>query len=553
MTRALVLAWLALSLAAEARPRRPRAAPGSSEGPGVLATGKLGSGPGQVTYLTADGVYIDRGAADGLKAGDKVQLVRSGRALGACTVGQLNEHTAVCSGGAGFTVGDRISVERKAEAPATPLAPVPDARQLASRLAAVEAAPVGLVEFAGGAPVGSGAASTVQVTISHTTFSDLSSANGPYQLQRVDAALNELHLWRGLHVSADLSVLNWSRRPAIFRSPLKGTPQVFVRRAEVSWHERGGVVRAALGRVWTRGTPGLSVLDGAQAGLTTRDGQLEAGAFGGALPDPLSLGFSAGSWAVGAYAFGRFFRGTGADAIWVQPELRAGWSMRNGIGGRFEVAASLHGWVGRNFDLHLMAQAGLGAVNALDVARVDLGVRASDRFRLLAALRYRGTPGGEVLEVGSLFFGARAVHADGQVLFEVSRGLVLAISGGYARDFDTGLSSGRVGPELQLPTLFGKGGLAFGYSEELGWIRGRSGYAQVTLVPHWRVRLIARGVWLNQQGPSDGLAGHELGATASFEARFAPWLWLRLSGLVRARLDKTGAAAQGSAQLGFEI
>ncbi len=556
MKRALAL----LLAAGVARPadaaagllRRPRGPSVGGDG-AALAQGKRGSGPGQVTYLTSEGVYIDRGSADGLRAGDKVQMVRSGRALGACTVSQLSEHTALCTG-TGFTVGDRISVQRKAQSAPAPIAPVPDAKELSSRLSAVEAAPVPLVEFEGGAPVGSGAASTVQVTISHTTFSDFASANGPYQLQRVDAALRELHLWRGLHVSADVTVLNWSRRPVVFRNPLKGTPQLFVRQLEVSWRERGSPVRAALGRIWPRGTPGLSVLDGAQAGLTARDGDLEGGVFGGALPNPYTLGLSNGSWAAGAYALARFSHGHGADAVWLQPELRAGWANRTGVGSRFEVAASVHGWVGRYFDLHLMAQAGFGTVSSLDVARADLGVRAGERFRFIASARYRGMPSGELLEPGALIPGARALHTDGQVLFEVSRAFVIGVWGGWARDFDTALASGRVGPELQFPTLFGRvGGLSVGYLEELGWIRGRSGFVQATFVPHWRVRLLARGVWLNYQGHSEGLGGHELGATASVEARFAPWLWLRLSGLVRTRLDTGSAGAQGTAMLGVEL
>jgi hypothetical protein len=348
-------------------------------------------------------------------------------------------------------------------------------------------------------------------------------------------------------------VLNWSRRPADFRSPLKGTPQLFIRQAEVSWHETGGIVRGALGRVWTRGTPGLSVIDGAQAGLTTRDGLVEGGVFGGFLPDPLQLGLSTGSWTAGAYAFARFFRGKGADAIWVQPELRAGWAVRHGVGSRFEVAASLHSWFGRNFDLHAMAQAGLGSVSSLDVARLDLGIRGGEVFRFVTGVRWRGMPGGEVLEPGSLLFGARSLHADAQALVELNPSLVIAVSGGYSRDWDSGLQSGRVGPELQLPRLLGRGGLAIGYSEELGWIRGRSAYLQATVVPHWRLRIIGRAVGLNYNSPSDGLAGSELGGTLSVELRIATFLWTRASGLVRARVDGTGASGSVNAQLGVEL
>ncbi len=546
--RALVLAGLVVAAAADARQRKPRA---THEGT-VLATGKRTTGAGQVTYLTSDGVYIDRGSAEGLKPGDKVQMVRSGRALGSCAVTTVSEHSAVCSG-TGFALGDRISVERKPEAPATPLAPVPDVKEIAHRLEVVEAAPVELVDFVGGAPVGSGAASTFAVTISHMSASNFGSDDGPYHVQRIDAAVRDFHVWRGLHVSADVSAVNWAQRPADFRSPLKGSPQLFVRQLEVSWHEPGSIWRAALGRLWTRGTPGLSTLDGAQGGLVTRDGRAEAGVYGGALPEPYNLGLSNGSWAAGAYGFGRFFWGQGADAIWLQPELRAGWSNRTGVGGRLEIAASLHGWVGRNFDLHLMAQGGVGDATALDLARVDLGVRGGERFRLLASMRYRGMPGGELIEPGALMGGARAIHADGQVFLELNPSLVVVVVGGWARDWDTGLESGRVGPELQLPRLFGRGGLAIGYGEELGWIRGRTAYVQATLVPHWRVRIIARATGHNYNSPSDGLSGSEVGGYASVEARFATFLWMRVNGLIRTRVDGTGTSGQAGASLGVEL
>lgn len=550
MKRLAALLALLTALDARARPKKPRHAPTEPE---LLAGGRRSTGPGQVTYLSADSVYLDRGAADGLKPGDKVQMVRSGRALGACVLTSVSDHTATCQG-QGFVVGDRISVDRKPEPQPQPLAPLPSGAELAARLWAVEAAPVPLVDFEGGAALGPASASTLSIVLGHTTASNFASADGPYQVQRLDVALRDLHLWRGLHVSVDATGLNWSRRPPDFRQPLKGSPQLFVRQLEVSWHEAGGRYRGALGRIWTRHTPGLSVIDGAQGGITSDDGDLEAGAFGGLLPNPYDLGFSNGSWTAGAYAFGRFSRGRGADAIWVQPELRAGWASRNGIGGRFEVGASLHTWFGRNVDAHAMVQAGLGAVNALDLARLDVGIRAADRFQLVATARYRGTPGGELLEPGALVLGVRALHADAQAVVELGPSLVVAAIGGYSRDFDSRLDSGRIGPELRLPgLLFGKGGLAVGYSEELGWIRGRTAWLQATLVPHWRVRLLARAIGHHYDAPSNGLIGSEVGATASLEVRFTTFLWLRLSGLVRARVDGTGAAGQGGAQLGVEL
>lgn len=546
--RLLLALVLLVACTASARPRRAK----NEAGP--LASGKRSTGPGQVTYLTADGVFVDRGLADGVKPGDTLQVVRGGKPLGPCTVTRASDHSAACTG-QGFTVGDRIPIERAPAAAPVPLAAVPDGRALAARLAVIEGSPFSLVEFDSAAPVGGGDQSWLELTMSHTSSSNFSSADGPYQLQRIDAALRDKRLWRGLHASADVTVVNWSRRPAGFRSPLKGTPQLFVRQVELSWHDPDSIVVASVGRTWTRHTPGLSLLDGAQAGLRTRSGSFEGGAFGGLMPDALALGFSTAAWAAGAYAFARFSRGTGADAVWFQPEVRAGWVVRQGNPGRFEAAAALHGWVGRGFDVHVMAQAGFGAQTALDALRLDLGVRPIERLRLLAAARYRGSPIGEVLELGAASSAPRAVHADAQALLELSPAIVLAASGGFAMDLSTSLWSGRVGPELQLPRLFGRGGLAVGYTEELGWVRGRSAYLQASLVPHWRLRFIARAVWLNQggEGLSPGLSGHELGGFVSAELRAASWLWFRVSGLARGRADGTGGAGTLNAALGVEL
>src|SRR5262249_30049597 len=148
------------------------------------------------------------------------------------------------------------------------LAALPDAKELAARFAAAAESPAPVVEFGGGQlAVAPAAGHVVSVVLSQTTFSNFVSRGGPYQLQRLAARLPASRLWGGLRASADVSVLNWSRRPPGFGNPDARTTQVFVRQIEIDWREAGGRFDLAAGRLWLRHVPGLALVDGVQAGL----------------------------------------------------------------------------------------------------------------------------------------------------------------------------------------------------------------------------------------------------------------------------------------------
>jgi hypothetical protein len=68
--------------------------------------------------------------------------------------------------------------------------------------------------------------------------------------------------------------------------------------------------------------------------------------------------------------------------------------------------------------------------------------------------------------------------------------------GGTAADLSSKLDRQWVGPMVDLPRLlFGRGGLSFGYLEELGWADGRSAWVQAVARPWSRLRLLARLSW----------------------------------------------------------
>ena len=75
--------------------------------------------------------------------------------------------------------------------------------------------------------------------------------------------------------------------------------------------------------------------------------------------------------------------------------------------------------------------------------------------------------------------------------------------------------------------------LTVGYQEELGWLRGRTAWLQLTVVPISRLRILARGSWFHQQLSlgDEGIAGHELGAALMVDLAVNRWLWFRLTAL----------------------
>jgi hypothetical protein len=491
------------------------------------------AGPGQVSYVTKEQAFIDRGSADGVEAGAQLPVTRNGKAIGTCNVASVTEHGAVCAGRRidDLEAGDRISVQRKVKAAPQPLAAMPDARELNARLETLQGTPQALVDFDGATGGGSGAATWLQVVLSHTTYADFASPGGAYHLERVDARLNDLKIWRGLRASADLSVLAWTGRNQYFSSPYAAPVQVFVRQLELAWRD-GGRFEAALGRIWVRHAPGLTMLDGAQAGIRSSSGDVEGGAFGGLLPNPLTLAPTLTQWTAGAYLSARFYRGEGADAVWVQPEVRLNYAVRDTLGGRFELGAALHAWAGRGFDAHLQAQAavlGVTAPGLLDFARLDIALRPSESLRLAIGARYRGNTAGELLEVGAPSPGARGIHGDVAAFYD-RPSFSLGLGANVARDLESELWQARVGPQLTLPRLFGRaGGLSVGYAEEAGWLPGRSAWLQVSLQPHWRFKALLRPSWFMQTpiGSAWGLAGHELSIAVALEVKFTGFLWVR--------------------------
>lgn len=556
MKRALLVVVL-LPLVAFAAPKK-RTRSTRSRRTRVTVPANISTGPGKVKFVTAEKVYLDRGTIDGVEVGQDVKVMRGNRAVGTCKVDSVADHFATCTG-AGFLAGDRITVLRAPPAaPAGPPEALPTDAELNRRQAELEAADLPMVVHDGDSDLR--VKPRFAVAVSQTSFSNMASGAGPFQQQRVDAAVYDVELWKGLRVSADLSVLNFSRRPAETRTVFQQTPSVLVRQLELGFRRADVPFSGALGRTWLRYAPGLLVVDGAQASFRTKGDGVETGVYGGLLPDATRLVFTSSQWTAGAFFMGRTTLGEGDGETLLQTEVRAGYASKTNLGNRFEAAVAGHLYRGSSLDLHLAGEFGVGdaqAPGAVDAARLDVGWRPNERWRVVGGARYRGQSPSGVVELGLVSPGQRAVHADGAVVFEWTPRVWFGLQGGAAMDLAAALTQARVGPEVTFPLLFGKaGGLTVGYMEELGWLRARHAYVQLALTAFGRLRIVNRTSWFHQQvtDESGGLSGHEAGTTLGIDVRFARWLWVRSTVSGRLQLDDPSkVAGLVSVQLGGQL
>ncbi|MFO0598821.1 MAG: hypothetical protein U0228_26175 [Myxococcaceae bacterium] len=539
--RLAVTALLVFAAVAQARPSKAapkKAPPAAKQEPKSKQRAPVVSVFGEVASVTAAGVYLNRGSVDGVQVGQKLQFTRGGKAGGTCTVGAVSEHFARCEGG-GLQLGDRFNMKRTAEL--APLGPgaLPTEQEIKRRAAMVEQTTWRLRDFD---QLSSDAALSTRIdaSLSHTTY--FGGASGPFGVQRLDVLINDFEIWKGLRISADITALNFSARPAGFRSAFSKTPDLLVRQLEVGFRRADIPFSASLGRTWLKAGAGLLAIDGAQAAWKFSDG-FELGAWGGLLPDAAYLTITPTQWSAGAFGRLRASFGDGAKATLFQAALRAGWSQRDLLGGRAEIGLNASLWAGTVADANLAVELGFGQSQALagiDAARLDLGVHPSEKLRINGSVRYRGLPLTGLTEVGTISPGQRAIHGDLGGLVELTPGLWVAVQSGIAADFDSKLTQFRVGPELSMPRVLGSPvGLGFGYMEEIGWIRGRFGYGQVQIAPSGVFRLTTRFNWFQQQdsAPNPGLASHELGTSVALEV--SPWRFIRARVAFMGRLPMT--------------
>ena len=108
-----------------------------------------------------------------------------------------------------------------------------------------------------------------------------------------------------------------------------------------------------------------------------------------------------------------------------------------------------------------------------------------------------------------------------------------------------------MGPELGVPRLFGAvGGLTLGYQESLGWLGGRTIYAQSALHFGERWRVLAHVALALDRDSALGEYRGELGGYLHLGVALTSWLDLRVLGAAHATILAPDSGVLGPGLIG---
>lgn len=525
----------------------------------VLLLGGRALAEPRVSYVSGKRAYVNVGRSDGLQVGTRLRLSRGGRARGDCTVDELADHGAACKT-TRARAGDLVSFDRAgaavahAEPRARPTSITEAERSTVA--AALESTQVELVEFQGaGRRAGLALGATLlRGAVGHEAY--VSFDGRQFERERIELSLNGVSIkWAGFRAFAQITAILSSVRPEGQRFRPEAVAQVYVWETELSSRELGRPYVVSVGRIWTHHTPGLPLLDGAQVGWRHKEGKAEVGAYGGTLPDPITLVPSADRWTGGLY-YAQTYTGTNRRRLrLLHTEGRLG--VRGGVaaGPQLELEWALAAQVGRVFDFGVQARGTIGADDwtkpRFESARLHVGLRPTERLRIGAQVRYLGPSFTDYDRLdfaayGPSTFGGftqeQVVRANADLSWDPARWISLLVQGGYFRDTTADYGRGYAAVELSFPRLLRRaGGLSIGYSEELGWWSGRSANVQWSFLSSDRVRAMLRAAYLEDR-PTGGYtdaASRELGLYGFVEARLVRWLSLRGTALARVPLTSS--------------
>jgi hypothetical protein len=520
---------------------------------------------GRVGFVTQKRAYLTAGRLEQLALGMTIQLSHNGQAVGRCTIDQLADHRAACPI-AGARTGDSFALPASSS-PATPrpvlVAPL-SADALARAGQAIEAAPTELIDFSGVARKLQRAGAGLLIgSVGHAAYVTVNGSN--FEQTRLELQLNGLDAhWAGFRVYAHLTTVLSSVMPPEQRFRPGDIAQVYLWEAAFSSRDTGRPFTLSVGRIWPYHTPGLTVLDGAQAGWRRKDGLAEVGVYGGLIPDAVTLYPTGDHYAAGVY-FGYTLARSGAGSALkiLQTDGRLGLRGAPGPGVQLELEWALMASVGRWLDFGVQARGAIGggdwSTPTFEAGRVHLAIHPLPTLRIVAAFRYLDTKVDYDALNASLFDPRRTYDANLTLGWEPRPWLALSvISGADSAGGDTASTRGYVGPEVGLPRLFrGQGGIALGYREEIGWYSGRTVYLQVQGAIGARFRALAR-ISYDEERPSGGTGDEpyrEVGFYAFAEGRILRWLTARLTAVGRVGAYPSGEdlAAPGGLVLRAEL
>jgi hypothetical protein len=496
-------------------------------------------GVGRVLQVTGARAYLDAGADDGLAVGQPLTLWRGDVEAGRCTVEAVGPGSATCTGGAA-RLGDAFKLTPVVASGPAPvlLPPVPGDEELRRRAVAVAAAPVALVAAKASAP-GAPALAAPRASMGEVALMDAlytSSGGATWDSVRLDAAVHGAPVGP-FTLDLDLRAEQWLARGPATAQP-RGDTRLEVWQAQLSYGSTDGTLSVAAGRILPWTIPGATVMDGAMAGV--RRGGWAAGLFGGLVPAPDTLDPSTTRATAGGFwsleqRLGR--------AVVLQQEGRLAWVRTPELGDRaeLEAGASLH--AGAALDLFASARAAAGgtvkAAGVLDAGRVELGLRPLPGLSVNGGFEYGGLAVPWLVQPP--VFGSRSRRADATASYDVGP-VRIGLTGGTSVDAVSALERTWIGPEVSLPRfLTPRLALSAGYLEEVGWLRGRSAWAQAVARPWDSLRLISRASWSHEA--SLGMTQEEVGLSLTAALELSRRVGLRLSALGRLGFDASGGEA----------
>jgi hypothetical protein len=278
-----------------------------------------------VIQVAADGIYLDRGGFDGLVLGSRIDVNgTSGEAVD-LTVTRLSDHHAVASppAEAGALAASPVSpgavwrstVEMPTPPPdsiravVTTMAPV-NAATIAEgwKTALAEPAPLRPYHGAGkGKAVRGNEAGWIRVTPAGVAFPYSSGGSSTYAGGLL-TVLGLAPLSRGgaLRLNADCDLLDWAKRPAPDRLRPTANGSILLHALAIAYMPPKSGLSLAVGRARPATAAGAPIVDGGALswGSTSRHAGMRSrafGAYGGYIPDALTLAPNRDRLSLGAY------------------------------------------------------------------------------------------------------------------------------------------------------------------------------------------------------------------------------------------------------------
>jgi hypothetical protein len=522
----------------------------------ALSASASPSAGGEVRFVTAKRVYVDKGEADGLQAGDKIAFVRDGHPAGSCTIDLLSAHDAICAA-RGPRIGDRFVLPRRAPTPRPAPAPLPapePAELVAQRALGVAAAPQDKVDFV---PRPRAALTPTATVAGGFAVFGTTPGNPQYVAESLDVAVAGVPIGStSLRFSTAFSVIRMqTAAPPRFR-PGAGT-ELYVWDAEVSRREIDSQTVLAFGRIWPWHTPGVPMLDGLQIGRRSEAGAVEAGAYVGLIPETLTLAPTFDAWTTGLYAAlaqtgarGDLLRVAQEEArVGIRHSPTVGWVREAEAQASVELGSAGFGGGARLRDApEVDPHAGFERVDAEAWLRTEGGISARAQARYLGV-----APEQEPLLRDELPRVLGGYHGFASVACDPGGPLGISLNAEGHHESGGDLNEVEAGADLHLPRLFGgTGGLWLGAAVGEGWLQTRSAYLQAMVAAPPQLRLVGRfgGDVSRFVVPTGGEAAvSEVGGSLLAEGRLSPRLRIVARGLVRVPLAIAGVVPD--ATLGF--